>query len=144
MGWNKREAVSNLVVLGDDEGQVKTAGGLLASLRQDTMYPTRHNYELVLKTGESVWLAGSASLGRQIGPTDVGHFVKVEFQGWGQGANGKYKIVGVQIYEGEPTDAMKAWPRYKELATGGAALKAVAAREDEPEPVDTGDDDLPF
>ena len=115
MAWDKRDPVSNLVILGDDEGQVRKVGGLLASIRQDNQYPSRHNYELVKQDGESIWLAGSASLSRQIFPADVGKFVKCAFQGWGKSANGKFKQIEVQIYSGEPTAEMKAWPRYGEV-----------------------------
>ena len=114
-GWTKREPVSNLVILGDDEGCTTKVQGLLAALTQDTMYPNRSNYELVQKNGESIHLAGSASLSRQIGPADVGKFVRCEFKGWGKAANGKFKMIEVNIYEGEPTDALKAWPRWVEL-----------------------------
>jgi hypothetical protein len=117
MGWQKRESVSsNLVTLGDDEGHVGKVGGLLASVRQDPN-PKYKNpvYELVQKDGSSVLLAGSASLSRQIFETDVGKFLRAEFVKWGQSPNGKFKEISVNIWEGEPNDAMKAWPRFKEF-----------------------------
>ena len=141
MTWEKRDPISNLVILGDDEGQVQKVGGLLASIRQDNQYPSRHNYELVKQNGESVWLAGSASLSRQIFPADVGKFIKCMFLGWGKSANGKFKQIEVRIYSGEPTAEMKAWPRYGEVPRGVA---------DDAPPPDTSqaneedDDDLPF
>jgi hypothetical protein len=150
MGWSKREAVSNLVVLGDDEGTVKKVGGLLAAVNQDTVYAGRMNYELVQKNGESIMLAGSASLGRQIGPTDVGKFLKAEFIGWGKSANGKFKEIAVYIWDGEPNDDMKKWPRFAEFQKNGARAKAEQIRDkidefaDMPEPLKVEDDDLPF
>jgi len=150
MGWTKREPVSNLVVFGDDEGQVKKAWGLLVQLTQDTMYPARNNYELVQKNGESITLAGCASLSRQIGVTDVGHFVKCEFKGWGHSANGKFKDIEVFIWNDEPTAEMKAWPRWRESqpslepAKKGAAVKKDEAFDDFPTKLDESDDDLPF
>jgi hypothetical protein len=154
-GWTKREPVSNLVILGDDEGCATRASGLLAAMTQDTMYPNRSNYELVQKNGESIHLAGSASLSRQIGVTDVGHFLKCEFKGWGKSANGKFKMVEVFIWNDEPTEAMKAWPRFAECQPGAApkaAPKAPAKVEpkaaddfsDFPGSVDDSPDDLPF
>jgi hypothetical protein len=151
MGWTKREPVSNLVVLGDDDGQVKKVGGLLASLKQDTMYPARNNYELVQKDGSSLWLAGSASIGRQVGPTDVGKFLKCEFMGWGSSKNGKFKEIDVVIWDGEPTDDMKKWPRWKEVAAKAANGNGASKGEQPPAHTDAdheedeGDDgDLPF
>jgi len=144
MGWNKREPVSNLVVLGDDEGQTEKVAGLLMSTKQDNMYPARMNYELVQKSGESIWLAGSASIGRQLGPTDVGKFVKCRFTGWGKSKNGKFKEIEVIVWDGEVTADMKAWPRWAEVAKNpGAAGVPTAPVEDYPEQA-PDDDDLPF
>ena len=146
MSWEKRDPVTDLVVLGDDEGQVRTAGGLLASTKQDSMYPSRLNYELVQKDGSSRWLAGSASIGRQLSPSDVGRFIKAKFVGWGKSANGRFKEIEVMIWQGEPTDEMKDWPRWAEVNDSGQ-------QDDEP-PLDEtqaavyaddeDDSDLPF
>lgn len=115
MGFTKREAVTDLIVLGDDEGQVKKAGGLLAATRQDTMYPSRLNYELVQKNGESKWLAGSASLGRQLGPEDVGRFIKCTFKGWGRSGSGKFKEIEVLVSDDDLPEELLNWPRYDEI-----------------------------
>ena len=148
MGWNKREPVSNLVVLGDDENCAQKAGGLLAAMTQDTMYPQRSNYELVQKSGESIFLAGSASLSRQIGVTDIGHFVKCEFKGWGKAAQGKFKMVEVFIWNDEPTADMKKWPRWAELQPGGMEKPKAKVKKEElddvPAALDEDDDELPF
>jgi hypothetical protein len=148
MGWTKREPVGNLVVLGDDEGQVEKVGGLLAALTQDTMYPGRNNYELVQRNGESVTLAGCASLSRQIGLTDIGHFIKCQFKGWGKSANGKFKDIEVLIWNDEPTAEMRAWPRYAEVQPELEPKKKKAkkdeAMDDFPAALNDSSDDLPF
>jgi hypothetical protein len=139
MTWKKREAVTDLVILGDDEGNVKKVGGLLAAVTQDKLYPANMNYELVQKNGESIVVAGSASLSRQISPTeDVGKFLKAEFMGWGNSRNGKFKEIDVLVWEDEPTDEMKKWPRWAELQKDGSPVA------DEPPISDDPDDDLPF
>jgi len=152
MSWQKRESVSsNLVTLGDDEGHVKRVSGLLAAVRQDPN-PKYKNpvYELVQKNGDSVLLAGSASLSRQIFETDIGKFLKAEFLKWGTSPNGKFKEIEVNIWDGEPTDAMKAWPRWKEFQKNGAATAKTSAVRDEGEQFGETtesldpDDDLPF
>lgn len=152
MTWAKREAVTNLVVLGDGEDHKRRVGGLLIGVPHDRMYPEKVNYELVQKDGEVIILSGSASLGRQINEHDVGKFVKCEFTGWGKSANGKFKVIDVNVWEGEPTEDMKKWPRYAEFQAavkqnGKKAAPAPAPKDDdfddfsrEPEP----DDDLPF
>lgn len=147
MGWGKREPVTNLAVLGDEEGNRKKIGGLLVGCPKDRMYPDKTNYELVQQDGEVLVLSGSASLRNQIGEADVGKFVKCEFTGWGKSANGKYKAIEVFVYDGEPTDAMKKWPRYGEVPTPKATAKAAAAPAHDDFEEFSGanqDDDLPF
>jgi hypothetical protein len=100
MTWTKREPVTNLVVLGDEEGNKKKVGGLLIGCPKDRMYPEKTNYELVQQDGEVQVLSGSASLRNQIGEGDIGKFVKMEFTGWGKSANGKYKAIEVNIWDG--------------------------------------------
>ncbi len=142
MGWNERKPVSNLVILGDDEGHVRKAHGLLAAVTQDTRYPSRMNYELVQQDGESVWLAGSASLGGQITPRDVGKFIKCRFKGWERGKNGKFKDIEVLIWDDEPTDDMKQWPRWHELQEQLAGVPPSGNGHPEQHPDD--DTGLPF
>ena len=152
MGWNKREPVSNLTMLGDAEGQIESCGGLLVEIHPDPN-PKFKNfiYELVQKNGESINLAGSASLTRQINDTDIGHFVKCEFEGWGDSPNGKFKKIKVEIYEGDPTPAMKTWPRWAESQPAPvksiSKVKAKPADDFEdaaPKVVADDSDDLPF
>ena len=126
MAWAKREPVTNLVVLGDEEGNKKKVGGLLIGCPKDRMYPDKTNYELVQQDGEVQVLSGSASLRNQIGEADVGKFVKMEFTGWGKSANGKYKAIEVFVYDGELTDVMKKWPRLAEFQNGAAKPKEKA------------------
>jgi hypothetical protein len=150
MTWAKREAVTNLVMLGDGEGQRKKIGGLLIGAPRDRMYPDKVNYELVQKDGEVLVLSGSASLARQLGEADIGKFVKCEFTGWGKSPNGKFKAIDVNVWEGEVTPEMKQWPRYGEFNGGKpkpAAVAQVAPAGDEFSDFDdtaAGDEDLPF
>jgi hypothetical protein len=143
MGWQKREVNANLVIIGDGEGNVKSAAGLLAGVTKDPRYPDNRRYELVQKDGTSKSLAGSASINSQLGIDDVGKFVKLTFDGWGASGNGKFKKVDVQVYEGEVTPEMKAWPRYAELH-GNGAPKAQESLDERPASLDEEDDDLPF
>lgn len=149
MTWKKRDPVSNLVILGDDEGQVRMVGGLLAAVTQDQQYPSRSNYELIQKDGNSVVVAGSASLGRQIFPRDVGKFLKAQFLGWGKSANGKFKQIEVNVWDGEPTEDMRKWPHYGEFANEAKPRQEGKAAADEdfsdfPAALRDEDDDLPF
>ena len=154
MGWTKREPVSNLTMLGDAEGQIESCGGLLVEIHPDPN-PKFKNfiYELVQKNGESINLAGSASLTRQINETDIGHFIKCEFKGWGDSPNGKFKMCEVHVWNDEPTADMKKWPRYAELqpapmAKSVSKAKAKPAADDfedaVPKVVADDSDDLPF
>jgi hypothetical protein len=151
MAWAKREPVTNLVVLGDEDGNKKKVGGLLIGCPRDRMYPDKTNYELVQQDGEVQVLSGSASLRNQLGEADIGKFVKMEFTGWGKSANGKYKAIEVFVYDGEPNDMMKKWPRFGEFGNGAkpkAAAKATAPATDDfeefPGALQDDEDDLPF
>lgn len=149
MSWEKREPVTNLVVLGDEEGNKKKAGGLLVGCPKDRMYPDKTNYELLQQDGEVQVLSGSASLRNQIGEADIGKFVKMEFTGWGKSPNGKYKAIEVFVFTGEPNDVMKAWPRFADFhGKNGkppvAAKTAVETDETFPGALEEDDDDLPF
>lgn len=153
MGWDKREPVTNLAILGDEEGNKKKVGGLLIGIPRDKGYD-KANYEIVQQDGEVIVLSGSASLARQISEADVGHFIKCEFTGWGKSPNGKFKAIDVFVYDGEPTDVMKKWPRYAEFQKNGNGKLPVAKThdakansavdEDFPGALADNEDDLPF
>lgn len=144
MGWSKREVSANLVILGDAEGQVRKVGGLLAAVTPDPRYPDNRRYELVQKDATSKIVAGSASVNSQLGPGDVGKFVKLSFEGWGKSANGRFKTITVEVYEGEASGEMKSWPRFGELQDGHTPTRTapVAAQEPPIPEQATGDDDL--
>ena len=148
MGWSKREAVTDLVILGDAEGNVKSVGGLLVGIEPDRGYPDKDNFKIEKQNGDVVTVSGSASLSRQIGPQDVGKFIKAEFQGWGKSPNGKFKAIDVHVWEGEPNNEMLKYPSYgKVKPTNGKPVeqKAPAQSDDEfPGALEAQDDDLPF
>ena len=140
MSWTKREVSSNLVIIGDAEGQVRKVGGLLAGITPDPRYPDNKRYELVQQDGTVKTLAGSASINSTVGVADVGKFLKCTFLGWEAGKNGRFKKIDVEVYEGEATADMKKWPRFAELH----AKAGKPSGEPEPEPPVEDDDDLPF
>lgn len=153
MTWNKREAVTNLVILGDGEGHCKKVGGLLVATPNDSGYPDKINYVIVKKDGEEITLSGSASLARQLNERDVGKFIRCEFMGWGKSNNGKFKAIDVNVWEGEPDETMKKWPRFAEFATAAkrptpAVAKPAAQPADDfddfPSNLGGDEDDLPF
>lgn len=151
MSWTKREAVTNLVILGDEEGHKKKVGGLLVGCPRDRTYPDKVNFELVQQDGEVLVLSGSASLARQLSEHDIGKFVKCEFTGWGRSGNGKFKVIEVNIWEGEPNEQMLGWPRFKEFyppKSNGKPAAASAKSDDDadsfPGALADEEDDLPF
>lgn len=147
MPWGKREALTtNLVSLGDGEGDKRKVGGLLIATPKDRLYPNKTNYELVQKDGEVLTLSGSASLSRQITEQDVGKFIKCEFTGWDKSPNGKYKVIEVNVWEGEVSPEMKSWPRYAEFNGNGKKPAATQPADDDfgTSALKDDDDDLPF
>lgn len=155
MGFKKREIPDNYVSIGDKEGDKLQAGGIFTRMIENTHFKNpKLDYEYVNKKGELVILSGSASLARQIEYNDMGKFFKVEFEGWGDSPNGKFKKVGVYIWEGDVTPEMKQWPRYAEFYNGGFAKKEGGAHKkddavpvggnDLPEALENDEDDLPF
>jgi len=113
MTWQEREA-ADLIVIGDnkEEGQVQQCGGLLASVRPDPNPEFKNKrYELVLQNGDTVEVAGSASIDRKLHEHDVGSFVKITFESWGVNKRGqKFKNISVKVWDGELSDKMKDWP----------------------------------
>lgn len=146
MGWTKREVENDLVILGDAEGHVKQAGGLLVGIKPDPQYPNNRRYSLVRENGEEFVIPGSASINRQLSVNDIGHFIKLEFVGWGKSPNGKFKEIAVHVWDGEPTEKMTKWPRFGEFQKNGTSTKNTAPEdfEDMPEPLQPEDDGLPF
>lgn len=148
MGWEKREPVTDLVILGDSEGDRKRVGGLLIAMPRDKGYD-KTNYQLVQQNGDVLTVSGSASIARQINEQDIGKFVKLTFTGWGKSPNGKFKAIEVNVWEGEATPEMRAWPQYGETKKNG---KPPVAAKDGEIPSDFSDfdnappddDDLPF
>lgn len=142
-GWQKRDS-SNLIVIGDGEGQARKVGGLLASIAPDPRYPDNRRYELVQQDGTSKIVAGTTVVNNQIGIHDIGKFIKLSFEGWGSGGNGKFKNIDVQVFEGAPTDDMKKWPRFAELH--GRKASVAAPLDETPTPLgeESDDDSLPF
>lgn len=155
MGFVKREVLDNLVILGDDDGNVRRAGGIFVRLVANTQFDKpKTDYEFVDKAGELQILSGSATLQRQITADDMGKFFKAEFEGWGRSANGKFKKIAVYIWDGEPTEQMKQWPKFSEYYGKGApreeAKKTAERLREELDSFatnplkDEDDDDLPF
>lgn len=149
MSWTKRDPVQNMVFLGDGEGDRSTVGGLLVDVSQNKLYPQKVDYHLVQKTGEVYVLGGSASLNRQLGVADVGKFIKCAFKGWGKSANGKFKEIEVNVWDGPISPEMKAWPQYSEFEKPKAAAGAKSKPTDDGEGfpaalADEEDDGLPF
>lgn len=157
MGFVKREVLDNLVILGDDDGNVQKAGGLLTRLVPNTQFDKpKTDYEYVDKNGDLKVIGGGATLARQITPADVGKFFKVEFEGWGKSGNGKFKKISVYMWDGEATEDMKKWPRFAEFfgkqpdprAREAAVAMATKIRDDfdaMPDALQKDEDsDLPF
>lgn len=145
MGWEKREPVTDLVILGDEQGNKKKVGGLLIGLPRDKGYD-KTNYELVQQDGDVLTVSGSASIARQISEADIGKFVKLTFTGWGKSPNGKFKAIEVNVWEGEATPEMKAWPQYGQHTNGKPPVSKTAVETDDdfPGALEPDDDDLPF
>jgi len=152
MSWQKREVPTNLVILGDAEGNVASTGGLLASVTPDPRYPDNRRFLLIGKDGDEKLVAGFTALNNQLGAADVGKFIKLTFGGWGKSANGRFKIVEVQVWDGEPSSEMVKWlgikgaTRFRDLQQVKGAHQAPATGSlEEPPPGDPDDDDsLPF
>lgn len=144
MAWSKRNT-GELLVLGDANGQVRKAGGLLVGVRKSSEYDN-FLFDFVKQNGDTVAVAGSTTINNVLGPRDIGKFVKIEFLGWGQGKSGrKFKDIDVQVWDGEPTDDMRAWPRYHEFQNSGAVDDQTHSDDrDAAYGVDEEDDDLPF
>jgi len=150
-GWTRRDGASNLVVLGDGEGQVTKVQGLLANITPDPRFPDNKRFAVVQRDGTEVTVAGSAAINSAVGLQDVGKFLRLEFEGWQKGRNGQFKAIKVEVYDGEATDTMRQWPRWAELNSKEPRKQSRAAKPAlaeppiaDPDPDEEEDDDLPF
>lgn len=114
-GWEDRESVEDLYILGGDQGQHKQVSGLLIQTTPDKKYAGNIHFHFEQKDGSVLQVPGSASLLRQLGPQDVGLFVRISYEGMGKSANGRYKIFKVQVYTGAHRPEFLQWPSYKKL-----------------------------
>ena len=134
MTWKKRETSGEITKLGDAEGHVRKVGGRLVAIR-DGKYENRL-FVLEQEDGTVKTVAGNNMLEEQVRESDIGKFVKIEFDGWETAAKSgnQYKKIYAYFWEGELSERMKAWGRSPEPEP-----------EPEPQPVpDDDDDDLPF
>jgi hypothetical protein len=116
MAWTTRQPPDNLLTLGGKQGNIQQLGGLLAAIVPNTNPKFRNpTYEIIKKSGQRVALAGATTLTNQIGPDDVGRFIKLRYLGMAAGPNGQYKRIEVVVWEGPPTPEMAEWPGYAEL-----------------------------
>jgi hypothetical protein len=163
--WKTRELpVDNLVVLGEDKGNVRQTGGLLVGRKPSRIYPNKTNLLVVKEDGTEFEVAGSSTLELQISDADIGLFMKLTYLGKERAGNNTYKKIEVQFFEPEPgqplPDRLRNWPRYAETqarltaetAQGRNKPKSAVPEDDDfpdfdqvPGPIkDAGGDDLPF
>jgi len=146
----KRTVAENFISLGDGEGDVKSVGGILTKFVENRQFAKpKTDYEFVDKDGKLQVLSGSASLARQIHADDMGKFFKATFEGWGKSNNGNFKQIAVYIWDGEPTEVMKQWPKFDQYYRAGGQPVALVARDFEKMPAaiqkgEEEDDGLPF
>lgn len=110
----------NLVVLGDQKGQVKACGGLLIAITQDPKYKDKVRYLLVFKDGDEYELAGNAALSQRISSQQIGCITKFKFAGWSTGSGNKAKIIEVRSLPRENTsdELKKMFPRWHDFEDG--------------------------
>ena len=96
-----------LIVLGDDakKGQRPGVAGVLVGIRDDPRYQGRKQYTLAGPGNEEVTLAGAAAIDMRLGKDDIGHVVMLKFTGWGNGPNGKFKAIDIEVSKQTYDDA---------------------------------------
>ena len=116
MALKPRYPKRDTVTLGDDQakGERPYVYGLLADIRDHEKFSDKKVYEIVEEDGTNTLVSGCGALDAQLGPECVGAFVELTFTGWGANDRGKFRSVKVQ-WDTEPTEAMKRWPRWKEI-----------------------------
>lgn len=140
MTWKKRETSGEITKLGDAEGHVKKAGGRLVAIR-DGKYDNRL-FVLEQEDASVLTVAGNTMMEEQIQNSDIGKFVKMEFDGWGESKSGnRYKEIYVYFWDGELSERMKAWGNGGERPIEQPVAAPVV---EEPPIGDEPEDDLPF
>ena len=121
MKMNSRNA-GDLIVLGDDasKGQRTSAAGVLRGIRDDPRYKGRKQYTMAGPGNKEVTLAGSAAIDTRLSEDDVAHFVTLKFTGWGNGPNGQFKVIEVEVSEETYDDADDvAWDELDNIGEDG-------------------------
>lgn len=137
MAWTELQN-SDAIGIGGDEGQRKTAGGLLVKIEYDQGKKKNSAvYELIQSDASSLRVWGSAAIDRKLSVATVGKFIRLKFVGIEQTSDGTdFKQIRVEVYDGELTDKMKEWPRVEEFYTATEGVEPMDGEED--------DSDLPF
>lgn len=136
MGFKTIEQ-TDAVSLGGDEGQKKSAGGLLVEIHSDVGANHSMVYDFVQEDGEILRVWGATTIDGKLTSIHIGKFVVLKFKGMETGKSGRnYKDIEVGVWDDddELSDRLKKWPRAMEFYGNGEA----AAVEEE------SDEDLPF
>ena len=143
MSWEKQET-PEAIGIGDGKDQKPKAGGLLAEVREvEGDNGPFMVYDFVQRDGTTQAVYGSSAIDRELkSGVHVGRFIKLVFKERVAGKKGReFKDIDVEIWKGDPTDDMRAWPRFEELQPKPVAAPSI---DEFPGALDASDDDLPF
>lgn len=137
MAWQRLQGNGGILVLGDQDGQIREVEGTLVARRKSELYDGNFLYDLATSTGETLTIAGTAGLNAKLADNKIGFRVRLQFLGWGTTKRGaKFKNIDVAI--DIPEVGTVPTPRALTLARGRADGPPLP---DEDEGLD---DDLPF
>jgi hypothetical protein len=96
--WETRRGSGSILVLGDESGQLQEIEGTLTARRVSPAYADNFLYDISTSDGESVTIAGTASLNARLTEHDIGRYVAITFKGWGATKRGnKFKDIDVRV-----------------------------------------------
>lgn len=115
-GWESRSN-DDLFVLGEPrDGQHEKVQGLLIKIEEDRKYEGNYKYHFEQRNGDVLIVPGSTTMNRQIGPQDIGLFMRIKYLGTEKGRNGRFKTFDIQAYTGTDfTEGMREYPSFRRM-----------------------------
>ena len=113
MSYKRRNSGAPLLKLGDGPDEVDVVEGTLLTIRPSTKFADNFLYDIQTATGQ-VTVAGCTAIGENLHPKDVGHAVRLKFDGWrtAKRSGSRYKSIVVEVDdETGPTAASPASER---------------------------------
>jgi len=122
MSWTERKGTGGVLVMGDEAGQTQFIEGVLVERQPIVKFPGNFLYMIETTDGERPAVAGTAGINARLSDADIGKLIQLEFRGWGQAKNGKFKDIAVRVQSARAEPATHAGTSPAAAQDGGDGL----------------------